>query len=50
MVLVGKDSQANVQANFEEMLKQVSEVARNGIRYSAEKGTFMGQVQQTRTL
>ena len=50
MVLVGKDSQANVQANFEEMLKQASEIAKNGMRYSAEKGTFMGQVQQTRTL
>ena len=44
MVLVGKDSQANVQANFSEMLSQAKEIVKNGVRYSAEKQTFMGQV------
>ena len=44
MVISGKDSQENLQANFPEALEQLGEIVRNGLRFSARYNTFLGQV------
>ena len=47
MVITGKDSQENLQANFTQALEQVKEIAKNGLRYSAAHRTFLGQASHT---
>jgi hypothetical protein len=40
----GKDSKDGVRANLTEVLKEIKELEEHGIRYTASKGTFLGQV------
>jgi hypothetical protein len=43
MVLDGKDTEDNCQANFPEALQQISDLAKHGVRYSKAKDTLLGQ-------
>ena len=43
MVLDGKDSEDNVQANFGDALAQIADLVKHGVRYSNEKDTLLGQ-------
>ena len=43
MIYTGKDSKELLQSNLDELLKEMADVQKRGLRYSAEKDMYLGQ-------